>query len=319
MKTKMTLIILFCTTMIYGQLVPNNLLLHLPFSGNADDASPHQRDGVVYGATLTDDRFGRPNNAYLFDGVDDYIFIGSDNYSVIDKLSMSVWIKTSSPSYQWIAGKYIWQEDAGYHLVTDDSKLIIAGRDGNSVPININSYTNVTDNTWKHIVATIDGSVWKIWIDGVLTRTYDSQHNNSDYRSTANLEIGRYFATSTQYFDGVIDDFRMYDRALTEQEVEILYNESPQYVGVSNDKAIESVAIYPNPTNGEVNIEVLDDQQQFTAYDIYDATGMLVLSKKIDNPFMTLSSDEIGSAGIYYIRFLPADRENQLIKKLIIH
>ncbi len=318
MKTKITITLLFCTSLIYGQLVPNNLLLHLPFSGNADDVSPYNRDGVVYGATLTDDRFGRPNNAYLFDGVDDYILIGNDNYSIIDELSMSVWIKTNSPSYQWIVGKYMWQEDAGYHLVTSNSELSLSGRDGNAIYTSVNSTTIVANNTWKHIVGTIEGGVWKIWIDGVLIQTYDTQHANVNYRSTADLEIGRYFYTTTQYFDGVIDDFRMYDRALTEKEVELLYNESPQYVGVSNDKAMEGVAIYPNPTNGEVNIDMFSDQQ-FDTYAIYDATGEVVLSEKVDNTLMTLRSDEIGSAGIYYVRFLSADRENQLIKKLIIN
>ena len=55
------------------------LIAYYPFNGNADDASGNGHHGVVIGATLVSDRFDQTQNAYLFDGVNDYIDLGSDN------------------------------------------------------------------------------------------------------------------------------------------------------------------------------------------------------------------------------------------------
>lgn len=346
MKTYLTTLIIFTATLSFGQLVPNNLLLHLPFSGNANDVSSFNRHGTVHGATLTTDRFGTPNSAYLFDGVNDFISIGSDNYSIIDEVSISVWVKTNSPSYQWITGKYMWQEDAGFHLTTSNSELILAGRDGNSVYNEVNSNTTIANNTWRHVVGAIDGNIWKLWIDGVLVQTYNTQHNNVDLRSTADLEIGRYFYTNVQYFDGAIDDYRMYDRMLTDAEVYLLYHESfchstvydtvtvfdtvviydtisigdsgdPTNISETNNTD-NSISIYPNPTNGDFTIEMIGDKQKFTQFEVYDTKGSLVLSKKINTILTTIYSNEISAKGIYYIRFFANDRKYQLVKKLII-
>ena len=51
------------------------LIAYYPFNGNANDESGNGNDGTVSGATLAADRFGMLNNAYAFDGIDDYIGI----------------------------------------------------------------------------------------------------------------------------------------------------------------------------------------------------------------------------------------------------
>ena len=51
----------------------DGLVVWYPFSGNANDQSGNGNHATVYGATLTADRFGNPNSAYWFDGVNDYI------------------------------------------------------------------------------------------------------------------------------------------------------------------------------------------------------------------------------------------------------
>jgi hypothetical protein len=51
--------------------VSNGLVAHYPFNGNANDESGNGNHGTVHGAKLTQDRFGNPNSAYYFDGIDD--------------------------------------------------------------------------------------------------------------------------------------------------------------------------------------------------------------------------------------------------------
>ncbi len=51
----------------------DGLISYHPFNSNANDETGNGHDGTVYGAALTTDRFGNPDSAYRFDGIDDYI------------------------------------------------------------------------------------------------------------------------------------------------------------------------------------------------------------------------------------------------------
>ena len=57
--------------------INDGLVAYYPFNGNANDESGNGHNGTINSATLTSDRFGNPNSAYSFDGVNDYIDIGS--------------------------------------------------------------------------------------------------------------------------------------------------------------------------------------------------------------------------------------------------
>ncbi len=56
----------------------DGLVAYYPFHGNADDASGNDLNGVVFEASLTTDPHGDANNAYDFDGIDDYIEVADD-------------------------------------------------------------------------------------------------------------------------------------------------------------------------------------------------------------------------------------------------
>jgi hypothetical protein len=82
-------------TMILSQIpnyVPSNGLVGWwPFSGNANDFSGNGNNGTVNGATLTTDRFGQSNNAYSFDGINDFIsFLSDFDYELF---TINLWIK----------------------------------------------------------------------------------------------------------------------------------------------------------------------------------------------------------------------------------
>lgn len=64
------LIFVFClfTRCVQADL-QEGLIAYFPFNGNANDEAGNGHDGIVYGATLTTDRFGNTNSAYEFDGI----------------------------------------------------------------------------------------------------------------------------------------------------------------------------------------------------------------------------------------------------------
>ncbi|NBV09794.1 MAG: hypothetical protein EBS09_11940, partial [Flavobacteriia bacterium] len=105
-KTLLILAVFILGTTAFSQIptyVPaNGLVGWWPFNGNANDESGNGNNGTVNGATLTQDRFGNGNQAYSFDGVDDYFDVGINQ---MDSFTVSLWIKNNSFSSTGI----IWQ------------------------------------------------------------------------------------------------------------------------------------------------------------------------------------------------------------------
>ena len=84
------------TTKLYSQSVPsyvpnNGLVAWWPFSGNAGDLSGNQNHGIVHGATLTTDRNGQHNSAYLFVPGQWITIPNSPTISVQQSITISIW------------------------------------------------------------------------------------------------------------------------------------------------------------------------------------------------------------------------------------
>lgn len=77
------------------QRIPeDDQVAYLPFEGDAADASGHHNDGTLYGPTFATDRFGRPNSALSFDGVDDHVLVlDSDSLEFTADFSLALWVR----------------------------------------------------------------------------------------------------------------------------------------------------------------------------------------------------------------------------------
>jgi hypothetical protein len=98
MKTRVfavcVVVFLFCGITHAG--LSDGLVAYYPFNGNANDESGNGNNGTVNGATLTMDRFGNPNSAYNFDGMNNFIEISSLSNMQYKPITYSVWINVSS-------------------------------------------------------------------------------------------------------------------------------------------------------------------------------------------------------------------------------
>jgi len=215
-------------TVIWGDQDPC-LVAYYPFSGNANDESGNGNDGVVNGATLTEDRFGNSNSAYYFDGIDDYIQIPDDDIlsPVDNRISISAWIKVYSSYNKYILYKgstrYNREYAVGIRLDTLASFHInnLGGWDSNQAGIWSNS--KISNDTWYHIVGIWDGSQITIYVNGEYENTRNLSFTIGNYDS--DLYIGTYGGKISEYaICGVIDDIRIYNRPLTANEVFNLYN-----------------------------------------------------------------------------------------------
>ena len=209
----------------------DGLVAYYPFDGNINDASGNENHGTVYGTTeteaLTEDRFGNPDSAFSFDGVDDYIEVpDSDSLDVTGGITIGAWINIAEPLGGGFPQHYVVDsrdgQGGGYGINVDTNTMQFwVGGNYPTFPVNIQA------GKWHHIAGTYDGDFMNLYIEGVLT---DSILFATDFTpSTYSLYIGQRF-NYIERFHGIIDDLRIYDRVLSESEIYQLYDELYQRI-----------------------------------------------------------------------------------------
>src|SRR6478736_5159078 len=84
-------VILLFTGTLSAQIPTSNLVGYYPFTGNANDLSTYLNNGTAFGASLTANRFGQTNQAYLFNGTNNYIEIpDADQLSIATTGELSI-------------------------------------------------------------------------------------------------------------------------------------------------------------------------------------------------------------------------------------
>ncbi|PWT78358.1 MAG: hypothetical protein C5B59_01940 [Bacteroidetes bacterium] len=204
-------------------------------SGNLNDSSGHSNNISFNNATKTSDRFGNPNNAYLFDGSSTYMLVPNSESLNPDNITIFAIVKvngfnTSPCHINQIVGKG-WPDivDGFYDLRFDDFATTctaaantnnehFGGNYGDDIPQG--TYASVTGNSvaistgqWYYVALTYDGLNAKIYVNGQLAGS--SQKSVSFTDNTFDLFIGKHQDPSwPYYFNGVIDEIRIYNRAL---------------------------------------------------------------------------------------------------------
>jgi alpha-tubulin suppressor-like RCC1 family protein len=210
------------------------LVAYYPFNGNANDASDNSNDGTVDGATLTVDRFGNADSAYSFDGNDDYIDAGNReifNFGTSD-FTLTAWIKPAEP----LRGLYLISKfslnDSGYALGTSGpNERLYAHIFGSTNPRefrNMDGAVPLRDGGWHMATAVWNrgpGGTLQLYVDGTFDRQIDISMISGSVSNSASLLIGKYNRPGGdgQNFGGQIDDVRIYNRGLSENEVTQLY------------------------------------------------------------------------------------------------
>lgn len=219
------------------------LLAYYPFSGNANDASGNGNHGTAMnGIQLTTDKYGNANSAYRFDGVDDHIIV-LDNGKLSPKaITVVALVYPESSTAQSITGKI--QKNTGFHStfhigINYDVQagffwgLAPGGSSCNQqIPYNPNnpfltSPDFFSTNTWHCVVGTYSDSVQKLYIDGVLVKSRKNNFKDLDQCTNTNFLIGRWWDGDPIPFKGKIDEVRVYNREINQQEVNALCDSRP--------------------------------------------------------------------------------------------
>jgi hypothetical protein len=263
-----------------GNTTGYGLVAYYPFNGNANDESGNGNDGTVNEAVLTEDRFGQANSSYYFDGINDFINIGKP---IPEKIRMpygftiGVWVKPAAYSNNnndnnllggIVASQYD-PEHAGYSVMIDYRESAHGGSKGGvhfQVGSSTGYWTSSNEGTtqsllpidkWTYItvVAEVENQ-YKVYFNGIEVANW-SPKQSIIYTNNCRFAIGwnQHIDNSKRFFYGGIDDVRIYNRALSETEIQELYNE-PNNTCIEDDTGSIDVATSKGRYGGTVSVPI---------------------------------------------------------------
>ena len=310
-KLTMRLITLFLllsfSLTLQAQIPTDSLVVHYPFNGNALDMSGNGNDGIVVDAVLTNDRFGNPNSAYYCDGSGDYIIIDG-SADVLTQYSIAVWFRTSTLSWGSsfkvgviFSGNHATSNRLGrpnIHVEDSDNTLRTTGGYTGTDYNEVSTSPGIADGQWHFAVGTYDEATddYELYADGQYIGSANGSviPLNLENLGTPNNNLTLGFRNgNTQYWEGELDDFRIYERILTPCEVLALYNESQTSAITSATWQVCDSSL------GEVLISPTLAGQ---SYQLVDTNGALSGSAIIaDGDSITLVTDTLLASSIFQV------------------
>ncbi len=215
----------------------NGLIHYYPFCGNSDDIV-NGVNGTLFGASLTTDRYGNTNNAFTFDG-NDHIALNDTFYegAAMTELSYNVWFKVDqlpNNNYQISAKEGYWKT-ISLQLKPDGSVSFRGSSSGTYFGINSNANA-YSISEWHMVTVTLLNGQLELFIDAVSVAEGPCNAAQLEYQfqaagnSTATNYIGAAHPVSpgiSQYLTGFLDDFGLWNRALSTAEITTLFGNNP--------------------------------------------------------------------------------------------
>lgn len=307
MRKELTVIVLILSIHLFGQIPTVGLVAYYPFNGNANDESGNGNNAIVYGPSLTKDRFGVLSSAYNFDS--NYIEATINNIPLNNSpRTITGWFKTEVPNfidYESCIMNY------GSLKTLERFSLCIYPK-GYLEPINgpeftneydfyINNY-NYLDNNWYFFTLTYDGN--EISLSTNAGQTYSK---TLSLNTTNNIfRIGKRIAgdDKSDFFNGIIDDIRIYNRVLTQEEIISLYNEN-NTLGISSLNNSINIKTYPNPAKEYIVVDCCN-MTNFNNYKlkITNVIGQIELEIPIEKQKTNVSLRNIKGNGVYFVNII---------------
>jgi len=309
--------------------ITSGLLLKYDFTGNANDQSGNSYNGTVNGATLTTDRFGNVSSAYNFNGTSDFIDVADNTALRLNNtdFTISVWINETSRSstQESIISKRSGAGGNGYILNIEGSVQPVPGLtnfhvSGGGDPRAF-SNTIVPLSAWKHIALSyeLSSQTLKTYIDGILDSTTTGIPSPNSATNVA-MKIGTDAAGNPYFFHGKIDDIKIYNRALTNCDIDSLFNEMNSLpTGISSQVNSSTINIYPNPANNIITVECasIKDLPGYT-FIITNPLGQQVFQTTLIQQHTYIDLSTVTARGIYFAHLIDVNGNIREIKKIIL-
>jgi hypothetical protein len=339
--------------------VPNsNLLGWYPFNGNANDESGNGNNGTLMNnPSLTSDRFGISNKAYIFDGVDDFIWLNFlSTLNGASQTTLSYWINSSLNFPNNTAGNYgtvfgHWKDNGqfngpiGFQLAhndfnTKDINLSFIGGQGTLTNSNL-----VDTSIWNNFTIVYDGtlasnqrvSVYKngYFVQFVLVPSIPTTLGTEATRTYIGAACGPIGVQNAwSFFNGKIDDLGVWNRALTATEIANLYTGNICITNITVTDTLlinttitgfnpvtyqNTIKVWPNPTNDHITIDN-GNIANLTGYQIKitNSLSQQVFQSAITQQQFSVDLSTWTGNGIYFVHIIDGQGYTIDIKKIVL-
>lgn len=325
----------------FAQIPTTNLMAYYPFSGNANDASGNLNNGVNNGASLTTDRFGNPNSAYQFNGTNSYVYIANSILpNVMTSYTINFWALNSASNYD---GTIITDRNGSACGLKYGVAVDPAGQFGFGMHIpspwtanSITSTNSIPTNQWVMVTCIFDkdSSKMSYFENGLLKGTTSSNIWNALNNGTTIGALNGCGTPMANFFNGKIDEMRIYNIVLTSANIAALYNEGIcfQSVTVTDTLIINSnitgfnpvtyayqIKMYPNPANTDLVID-FGNYTLLSGYTlkIMNSLSQIVYQTSINQQQSVVNLSSWSGNGLYFVHLIDGNGNTVDIRKIVL-
>ena len=227
------------------------LVAHLPFDGNANDATGHGYNGTVHGAVSVPGLTGAGAQAYRFDGISSYVVVpNAPGLNVQQSITVHCWMQVGAfyTREQYPVSHGNWENRWKVSISNGRLRWTIKTTTGVK---DLDSETLLAADSVYMVTASYNGADMEIWLNGELD-SFGSFSGNL-LPTTIDLTIGQVLPGNQSYnFNGVLDDVRLYDYALSPAEIQDLFSRLDAVPERKDDPVPSAFMLdqnYPNPFN----------------------------------------------------------------------
>lgn len=193
---------------------------HYKLDGDAADSSIYANNGTNTGATATTDRFGVSGGALAFNGTTSRIntpYVSALNVGQ-PNMTLSAWVRPNS----FTDTAAIINRNAPYLLWIGTNQQNYTGLHTNASGWVFYGAGTIAASRWQHMALTFNGSQRRLYVDGVQVGV-DTSYSGNVNTGANGISIGYDHCCNRYYFNGSIDDIRIYNEELTSIEIKQLF------------------------------------------------------------------------------------------------
>jgi PKD repeat protein len=230
------------------------LVAHWPMnegspSTSIADVSGNGNTGTINGATWIG--IGA-NKALSFDGSGDYVDCGNDaSLNITDSITIEAWVKTTEGNGYIVSKRVAESDHTNYKFRIYNNYLYFVYYNGTShIGIADNSFA-LNDGNWHYVAVSYDRQYVRLYVDGIEVK--NEAHTETLITNTAPVLIGKQPNTGWEaYFNGNIDEVRIYNGALTQAEINQHMVENPHAVEGDTDPPGNIIFNDPLPSDRQI-------------------------------------------------------------------
>lgn len=276
---------------------------------SAADASGNGLLGVLYnGSAVTT---GKIDNAVWLDGIDDYVKMPSGFIEKLSDFSISTWVYVNAQS-NWSRIFDFGSGTSAFMFLTAYNgsvmKFAIQTSDGRTQEVLANTAMPV--GVWTHVAVTLGADKATIYLNGNQVGTTSAfKLRPYDLGTTTQNYIGKSQFAADTYLSAKIDEFRVFNKSLTQSEVKEIMS-----VTALNKTTVDSELFYPNPAGKIINLR--HDTQ--VSVQIFDMTGTEVYHRTISGSNQQINVADLNN-GLYLLICRDAYNNVQQNKLIVQH